>query len=295
MTPSTSTPSGLPPVAGVEWSLPLDHEIQERMAEIGCLEIIPENFLEEFANFNPTRLFEAAAKHNTPIILHSIGLSLGSVEPFKQRHFQNLLDKCRGASNLCAYSDHLCLTEKSGSDLGQLTPIFYNEESLDCLANKIDLVKHQIGVPFLLENISYPFAIPDQEIDEPTFINRLLKRVDSKLLLDLHNIHTNQVNFGIDAVRWLAAIDLNLVGCIHLAGGYIDENEFLQDGHCSDVPEAVWDLYEYVLKRIGRPVTTIVERTSGNEKCGLSPTLADQVRAQSILDKVSNSNIGGVS
>jgi uncharacterized protein (UPF0276 family) len=68
----------------------------------------------------------------------------------------------------------------------------------------------------------------------------------------------------------------------------VDENKFLQDGHCEKVPEEVWTLFEYVMQTAGRPITTIVERTWRNEERGLQPILEDQLRAQSIMDRLSS-------
>jgi uncharacterized protein (UPF0276 family) len=275
-------------VAGIEWCTNLDDEIQKEIQKIGCLELIPENFFQDLVNFSPKKLFKVIDDYQVPVIIHSIGLSLGSLEPFKRDYFKKILEISNHIPTKISFSDHLCMTERNGSEIGQLTTIPYDQETLDCVSKKLETIQKLIHVPFAIENITHCFVVPGQEMTEPEFINKLVDRTGVGILLDLNNIYTNGVNFGVDPYQWLNEIDLNHVNSIHLAGGYVDENKFLQDGHCEKVPEEVWTLFEYVMQTAGRPITTIVERTWRNEERGLQPILEDQLRAQSIMDRLSS-------
>lgn len=273
-------------VAGLEWCIDLAGEIDQRLGEIPLLEFIPENFMTVFGFTKPKALFDRIERLGIPVLVHSVGLSLASVEPFKQKYFENMLEVMRALPTTVSLSDHLCLTEKDGNEIGQLTTTPYNVETLDAVTHKIETIQKQISVPFAIENITHCFQIPDQEIAETEFINRVIDRTGAKLLLDLNNIHTNGVNFGTDPWAWLAGIDLADVDAIHLAGGFVDEDDgMLMDGHCASVPEPVWKLYDHVIRHAGRPITTIVEWTANNKPNGLQPVLDDQNRAQAILDK----------
>ncbi len=272
-------------VAGVEWSAELAKEVEARLGEIPLLEFIPENFMTAFGFTTPKPLFREIERLNTPVFVHSVGLSLASVEPFKQSYFENVLRVMEELPTTVSLSDHLCLTEKDGNEVGQLTSTIYNEEVLDTVSRKIELIQKQTSMPFSIENITHCFVIPEQEMKETTFINRLIDRTGIKLLLDLNNIYTNGVNFGVDPMEWLSEIRLSDVDAIHLAGGFLDDDNMLMDGHCANVPEPVWALYDYVLQNTGRPIATIVEWTANNKGNGLQPVLNDQVRAQAYLDK----------
>jgi uncharacterized protein (UPF0276 family) len=90
------------------------------------------------------------------------------------------------------------------------------------------------------------------------------------LLLDLHNVHANSLNFGFDATAYLDCLDPERIGAIHLAGGcwiegpaeagHDDRRRYLDD-HLHDVPDPVYDLLvEVGGARVSRPLTVILER-----------------------------------
>lgn len=272
-------------VAGIEWCIDLAGEIEGRLSEIPLLEFIPENFMTVFGFTAPKALFEEIERRKIPVIVHSVGLSLASVEPFKQKYFEDILKVMNDLPTTFSLSDHLCLTEKDGKEVGQLTSTIYNEEVLDTVTRKIELIQKQSRVPFAIENITHCFLIPQQEMKETTFINRLIDRTGCQLLLDLNNIYTNGVNFGLDPMEWLSEIRLSTVDSIHLAGGYLDDDNMLMDGHCANVAEPVWRLYDHVIREAKRPIPTIVEWTANNKPFGLQPVLDDQNKAQVIMDR----------
>ena len=71
---------------------------------------------------------------------------------------------------------------------------------------------------------------------------------------------------------------------IHLAGHTrraIGEHEILLDDHGSEVPEAVWNLYEIAIRRFG-PVPTLIEWDTNLPQ--LSVLVGEASRAQACLD-----------
>jgi uncharacterized protein (UPF0276 family) len=271
-------------VAGLEWCTSLAEEIERRLDEIVLLELIPDNFFPSFGNAPDPHLFRALERRGIPVMVHSIALSLASIEPLKRRYVEEVLDVIRAIPTTCGWSDHLCVTERDGSEIGQLTPVPYTDATLDAVTRKVEAIQAAIDLPFAIENIAHPFTIPNPSMSETDFIRRLQARTGCGLLLDLHNLFANSMNFGIDPYEYVAELDLALVDAIHLAGGFYDEHGMLQDGHCARVPEPVWELYAFVVRASGRRIPTIIERTSRNEADGLLPVLEDQRRAQAILD-----------
>ncbi len=272
-------------IAGLEWCIDLAAEIDERFGEIPLLEIIPENFMTLFGFSIPTKLFGEIEKRQIPILLHSIGLSIATLEELNEQYLSDIKKVMDQLPTTVSFSDHLCMTGKAGNDIGQLTPVPYNQETLDCVTRKIEKIQKAFPVPFSLENITHCFMIPQQEISEPEFFNKLIERTGIGMLLDLNNIYTNGVNFGIDPFQYISEIKIEAVDAIHLAGGYLDEDNMLMDGHSSRVPAPVWDLYDHVIRKAGHPISTIVEWTANNAGNGLQPVIDDQNKAQSILDK----------
>ena len=76
-----------------------------------------------------------------------------------------------------------------------------------------------LGVPILLENSTIFSAIPEPDMSEPAFFNRLHAKTGCGMLLDLHNLYANTLNLGISADEYLAELDPEIVVEIHLAGG----------------------------------------------------------------------------
>jgi uncharacterized protein (UPF0276 family) len=259
---------------GIEWAEALENEILEVLPSLSCFELIPENFFHD-----RSELLKKIGASNVPVLVHGVELSLGTAEPLKQKHFQKML-RVAEQLNTVNISDHLCLTEAGGVEIGQLTPLPWTVEAADVVCRKIDEIQQQIGVPFLIENITNRFVIPNTELSETAFINRIVDRTGCGLLLDLNNVYTNSVNFGFDPFAWIDSLSLGAVKTIHLAGGFYDNEGALVDSHSDAAPKQVWDLFHYVCERI-LPAATIFEWT--DETRGLAPLMNEVSRAERIL------------
>ena len=259
---------------GVEWSVSLEKTLAEHLRELALIELIPENFFRQGEAFL-TRLAAAG----TPTVIHGVELSIGSLEPLKFDHLERML-AVAARVNTVMFSDHLAMTEHSGVEIGQLTPLQWTPAVADAVAEKILQVQSRIDVPFAIENITNRFQIPGCEMTEPAFINRILRATGCGLQLDLNNVDTNAYNFGFDARAWIDALDLDRVVSVHLAGGVMDEDGVLLDSHNAPVRDRVWDLYRHVTRQV-LPKSTIVEWTDDTPPLAV---LMDQVRrAESIL------------
>jgi uncharacterized protein (UPF0276 family) len=109
----------------------------------------------------------------------------------------------------------------------------------------------------LIENPSRYVALPG-DMTEWEFIDAVCARTGCGLLLDVNNVFVSATNHGFDARRYLDGIPTDRVRQIHLAGHSRGE-AMLIDTHDQPVPPAVWDLYAYVLPRLGS-VATMIER-----------------------------------
>ena len=270
-----------PSLVGLEWAGDIDTEFKEKLNLIPLVELIPDNFFQHNALQEETLSLLSDTKK--PTIIHSVSLSLMSLEPLKKDYFKKVMSVAKKLSNVITFSDHLCMTEFNGNDVGQLTSSIYNDETLKICTEKILEIQNITGQAFAIENIAHSFFIPDQTYEETEFINKLIHNTGCQLLLDLNNLYTNATNFSMDPKAWLKNIDFDKIDSIHLAGGYIDSEGILQDGHCEPVPKEVWELYEYVIKKSNRAIPTIVERTGNNTKEGLAPILKDMSIAKKII------------
>ena len=267
---------------GVEWTESLEEGFVQNFDKISCFELIPENF---FRNRRPAFL-KKLREFNVPVMVHGVELSFGTDEPLKQSHLDEML-RVADQVNTINISDHLCLTEANGVEICQLTPLPWTQEACDVVCRKIDQIQSQLKLPFLIENITNRFVIPNTELSETEFINQILRRTGCHFLLDLNNIHTNGINFGFDPFQWIEEIDLEAVAGIHLAGGVYDDEGTLIDSHSRAVPPRVWDLYRAVCSRI-TPACTIVEWT--DDPPTIEGLMNEVEKAQAILEpKAQNS------
>lgn len=183
-----------------------------------------------------------------PLVVHGLGMSIGSAGLFDTEHLAQL---CRWYERYRFqwHSEHLSyarLPSEHGGEhnAGLALPVPYDAEVLRMLNQRIARIRRALPVPFLLENNVYYAEIPDQEMTEPEFLNRL----DCDLLLDLHNVHTNAINHRFDPLSFLAGLDLAKVVEVHIAGG----NEIAgvyTDSHAGPCAARVWELLEFVAAR----------------------------------------------
>jgi uncharacterized protein (UPF0276 family) len=187
-----------------------------------------------------------------PVVAHSIGLSIGSAGLFDEEYVDELA-RWQRRYRFPWHSEHLSFARVAGLDGADhhaaiALPVPYDHDVLAVLAARVRLVQDAVEAPLLLENNVYFASIPEQEMTEPEFLNALAAETGCGLLLDLHNLHVNARNHGIDAAGFLTALDLTRVAEVHVAGGNELEGMYV-DSHCGPCPEAVWEALAAVVPR----------------------------------------------
>src|SRR2546423_1982056 len=184
-----------------------------------------------------------------PVILHSIGFSIGSAHRFDREHIAQIA-RWDEWLKFPWHSDHLAFmfTEHATSELnvGVTMPLPYDQESLDLLMPRVREMRSSVPIPFLLENNVYFFKYSQQDFDEAAFLNQLCEQSGCRLLLDLHNLYTNCRNHRDDPYRFLEKLNLENVLEIHVAGG-MEAQGFYFDAHSGVSPQKVWELLDWVL------------------------------------------------
>lgn len=245
-------------ISGLEWDARLEEELFKHVDKIDAIEVIPENFFYG-GKIQLKDSLQALKSSKKPIFFHGVELSIGSCDALKEEHLSNMM-RLMEVLNPAIYSEHLSMTEAFGIEIGQLTPLAWSNELADKISEKIICIQNKINIPFLIENITNRFVLPYTELSETNFINQILTNTECGLLLDITNVFTNSINHGFDAYDWIDAIDLSAIAQIHLAGGAYDDDKILEDSHDQAVWDESWQLYKYVIGRIG-PIPTIIERT----------------------------------
>jgi uncharacterized protein (UPF0276 family) len=239
---------------GLSYRTEIGPQIRANRHRIDFIEIIADHYLDVTA-VREQELWDISSEF--PVVFHGVGMSVGTAEPLDRSVLTKIATLMRRTNAVC-FSEHLSFTKAHGIDIGQLTPLPFCRESIDIVSENVKLIKEYLDAPFLLENITYYFAIPGSEMSEPEFITRVLEEADCGLLLDLTNIHTNGANHGYDPIDFLRQIPLERVQQVHLAGGSPLEGVLI-DNHGAPVPEPVWELLQFLLDN-GNPKAILLER-----------------------------------
>jgi hypothetical protein len=235
------------------------------MAELGHLvdfvEVVPDRLWYDFGAGERPRFFHASAAIaalralDRPIRGHGIGLSLPSAIPLDPEVVDQVaaMRDCLGFE---AFSEHLSLFLVPGASVpnaqaGLGLPVLHDEETLAIVAEKVAVLRTRLGIPVAIENGTIFTAMPEPEMSEPGFLNRLHRECGADTLLDLHNLHANCLNLGWDADEWLGELDPALVTEIHVAGGDWLHGHYT-DSHSNRAPPEVRALLERWAPRFPR-------------------------------------------
>jgi len=197
-----------------------------------------------------------------PVQLHAVGLGLASTSPVdgaRLRALARVVEACGGAP----WSEHLAFVRAGGIELNQLCAPPRTEATLEGLARNIQRAARVTCSLPALENVASLIDPPGSQLDEASFVARALALTGAPLLLDLHNLHANALNFGLDPDAFLDALPLERVRTVHLAGGKrvrVGDVERVLDDHRHAVPQAVYALLEELAARTSQPLDVIVER-----------------------------------
>lgn len=260
--------------AGVSYRDAWRWEVIRHRDDLGVVECIPDD-VAGVASLRELVLIRQAV----PVILHGIGLSLGSAEgldPERVRHVARVVE----AVEPPWFSEHIAFTRAGGVEIGHLAPLPFTREAVATVAANVrELQAALAGLPLLLENIAYPFPLPGAEMTEAELVGAILESADVYLLLDLENVHANALNHGYDPIDYLERLPLERVVEVHLAGGFWKEGQYM-DTHTRSVPEESWRLLEWLVPR-SDVRAVIIERDDDLPAFG--DLLAEVRRAEGLL------------
>jgi len=176
---------------------------------------------------------------------HGIGLSLPSAIPIDLAMVHEVAQLGHDL-NFHWFSEHLSMFlvahgSVPNAQAGLGLPVAYDEESFEIVSDKLAILKEALGCRLLMENGAIFTPVPDPEMSEPEFLNRLHAEVGCGTLLDLHNLYVGERNGVLSPLDYLEQLDPACVEEIHVAGG--DELAgFYTDSHSGLTPPEVWEL-----------------------------------------------------
>ena len=226
----------------------------------------------------------AAVQEYYPLSLHSVGMSLGGVEPLDMDYLTTIKRMIKVFEPL-RISDHLCFTHYGKHYFNDLLPIPFTSESLRHVCSRVAIVQDFLDSQILVENLSSYVQYETSEMDEAEFINELVAHTGCGILLDINNAYVNEFNHGCSARTFIDTISIEHVGEVHLAG-YEDRTNFLIDAHNGRISDTVWVLFEYYARRsTGAPV--LIEWDNDIPELGV--LLSEAKKADAVIAACTNS------
>jgi uncharacterized protein (UPF0276 family) len=271
-----SSSTALRPAAGVGLRAPHVAQVDAERPRVAWFEVHSENY---YADGGPALAALDRIRRDYPLSLHGVGLSLGSTDPLDRAHLGKL-QRLIARTEPALVSEHLCWSGVGGRHLNDLLPLPYTDEALGHVCARVADVQEILGRELLVENVSSYLAYADATIPEWEFVAAVARRTGCKLLLDVNNIYVNAINHGFDADAYLAAMPVEAVAEIHLAG-FEARGALLIDTHGAPVAPAVWALYGRAIDRFGAQPTLIEWDT---DIPPLATLLREAATAQSMLE-----------
>jgi len=222
-------------------------------AHVDFYEVAPENWMTIGGKLG--KQFRAMTER-FPFVCHGLSLSIGSSDELDEV-FVHDLKRFMAEHGIKFYSEHLSYCSHDGH-LYDLMPIPFTEDAVKHVAARIrrvqDILEHKIAI----ENISY-YAAPGQDMSEIDFFNAVVEEADCNVLIDINNIYVNSVNHGYDAEAFLRAMPGKRIAYAHIAGHYVQAEDFLVDTHGAPVIDPVWHLLAKAYEAFG-VFPTLLER-----------------------------------
>ena len=219
---------------------------------------------------------------------HGIGLSLPSAIPIDMAMVDEVASLVQELE-LQWYSEHLSMFLVShgsvpNSQAGLGLPVAYDKETFEILRHKLKIVRKAFGCDLLLENGAVFTPVPDTEMSEPQFLNRLYSELSCGTLLDLHNLYVGMLNGVLSPLDYLEQLNPDCVQEIHLAGGH-ELAGFYTDSHSGLTPAEVWLwAYEYGPRFRNLKAIVFEFHESYFEKLGLNGIAGELERIHEFAD-----------
>jgi hypothetical protein len=244
---------------GLGWRGELAAGILERIDAIDVLEVIAEDWVKKpRAELRALRMLGEAC----PLMLHGVAMGLASsiaVQPERLDRMARAVDLVRPL----AWSEHLAFVRAGGFEIGHLAAAPRTPATVAGAIANLERAARVVGSLPAVENIATLVDPPASTMDEGAWTCAIVAGAGAPMLLDLHNLYANAVNFGLEPTGLLAAMPLDRVGMVHLSGGRWIGSEGarrLLDDHVHDPPDPVYELLEALAARAPNALTVIIER-----------------------------------
>jgi uncharacterized protein (UPF0276 family) len=182
-------------------------------------------------------------------LLHSIGFAVGGSCAPDLAHVA-LLNRMADALASPWVSEHLSFNtariEGAVTRTGMLMPPLQTPEGVAHAVGTARRYAAALNRPLALETGVNYLPLRACEMSDGRFVRQVVEEADCGILLDLHNLWTNERNGRQRALDFVAELPLERVFEIHVAGGE-ERSGYWIDSHCGPMPQAVRELAREVI------------------------------------------------
>lgn len=210
-------------------------------------------------------LLETYSKANS-LIGHGVFFSLFNANwTEKQSQWLEHLNKVNRHFKFDHITEHFGYMTGQDFHRGAPMPVPLNETTLSLGQQRLQMIGDIVQCPIGLENLAFSFCIDDVK-RHGDFLEKLVSKCNGFLILDLHNLYCQAVNFDITPQVLLDLYPLHLVKEIHISGGSWEESSqengrnVRRDTHDNGVPDEVFDLLHRALVKCNDVSHVILEQ-----------------------------------
>lgn len=163
-------------------------------------------------------------------------------------------------------SEHFGFMSSADFHKGAPLPVPLNKNTLQIGINRLRKLQEASQLPVGIENLAFSFCLDDVK-KQGEFINRLISPVKGFVILDLHNVYCQAINFNVDIKEIIAFYPLHKVKEIHISGGSWQKSVYAKniksvrrDTHDEKVPADLFAILEWALKKCPYLEYVIFER-----------------------------------
>ncbi|HEU5073493.1 MAG TPA: DUF692 domain-containing protein, partial [Polyangiaceae bacterium] len=249
--------------------------ILRELPPVDFFEIISENFM--VAGGKPLYHLDQVLEHY-PVIQHGVSLNIGGPEAIDRDYLARLKALIRRVKPAWV-SDHFCWSGAGGAHLHDLLPRPYCAEAVDRLVERASMLQDFLEVRFALENTSSYMTYTQSSMTEWQFVSEVVERADIGLMFDVNNVFVSAYNHGFDALEFVRNVPHERIVQIHLAG-HTNLGTHIIDTHRGHVHDGVWALYRETLRKVGAPVSTLIEWDDDIPEFGVLLAEAERAKRQ---------------
>lgn len=162
-------------------------------------------------------------------------------------------------------TEHFGFMNTENFHQGVPLPVPLHSEILKIGKDRLLRLQDVVEIPIGIENLAFSFSADDVR-EQGDFLSRLIEDIDGFLILDLHNLYCQALNFNMDIIELVNLYPLEKVKEIHLSGGsweksvYTKNKRIRRDTHDEAIPWELFSVLPDVMARCHHLQYIIIER-----------------------------------